>query len=421
MSHLRRPLLVVATTLLLPLIATAATAAAPPSAPTRTTVTKNPAPISATTAAARTLVASALRDADAATWVHQDSTTAYTGVLSATSNATIGSAGSYGTYSTTGLLGNSTLSVTTLSAAQQMYVEGNAPALVNLDSTTFTPDVAPSYANEWIELTPATSNSNETTDYEGYADSSLKDTFSQVSFAGRLTLSAPLTYAGHRARAITGKLTNVGITGTLYVTNTARPLPLAIKANEYGETLSVSWTAWNAGTLPPAPTMSVPFPSAPTTTTTTTSPVTTSTLPAAANFCADVATSSPSSGSSTSTSPTTRAGLIRYIDATLADAPAAYTQIEATIAASPTPDIAAAFTQELSATHSLIYVFTELKVAAEKLPATATAKQVNALLSGYGSALFIVVYILTDELSPVSASISAYCPSLAPTTTTTTP
>ena len=366
-----------------------------------------------------TLVALALRDASSATWVTQNTSVSDPGVYSESASETVSSTAAYGTVTTSGILGTGTISVIELASLQQVFIEGSGPSLVALDATTFSTN-SDTYANQWIELLPNTSNSAETADYGDFDDSTIASTFapSAFHFTGSPTVSPIRSYAGQRVRAITGTIS--GAThATLYVTAAPRPLPVAMRITSSNEVLSVKWSAWNTGTTPAAPTTPLAFP-----TPSTTPPVTTTTTPASANFCADVAALTPTSATTTPTTTSntnTRAQTIRTLSAALARVPALYAAIEATVASAPTPAIAAAYTQLLTDTHSLAYVLTQYLTAAKRLAPRATTKQINALANEYFGALFVIATYSQAATAPVTTTVSAYCPATTTTTTTTTP
>ena len=366
-------------------------------------------PAGASASPGSTMAAKAFSDARASSWVHEEISDAISGTISESANFTAGTTSAAGTLSVGSPSAATNLSFIDLDSANQVYIEGPAPVLTSFDSLTFTPTVAAQYANEWIEMLPSDS------DYNQLSGITVASEFSGYTLTGRVTLGSVVTRGGQKVRAITGTLSGTG-KATLYVTDSARPLPVSLNATSGNVTVHISWDTWNEGSTPAAPPSSVPFPAVSTTTTTTTPPVTTPTTSVSANFCADIAaTNAAVPTTPTSGATTTKARELREIIAARKELPAAYALVVAVINTSPTPAIAAAYTQELGYLHSLGTTLVDISTALKKLSPKATSKEVNATIAKFEGPLITVIFEAAGAIEPVASDVAAYCPSATTT------
>jgi hypothetical protein len=194
----------------------------------------------AATVTASSLLASATRDAIAATSVHEVGVTTQSSTSSTEQeNNDVGTNGGIQQFAfSSGALAD----VIALDAKKKLYIRGNADALTNFFGLDL---VDPNtYAGEWLLVTPKDPN------YRAVAlATTLRSDFDlSLDFKGHLTLGPATTVDGQRVRAISGTVPaqegSPSYSATVYVTVGVRPFPVALHATVSGATYKETWSRW---------------------------------------------------------------------------------------------------------------------------------------------------------------------------------
>ena len=154
-------------------------------------------------------------------------------------------------------LGGGESEVIAFDRLQTLYVRANALGLTSIYSLSSTD--ATTFAGEWMTVTPSDSEYGSI----AYATTLASD-FGQVRFAGAISESGVITYKGRRVRALKGTVPPLDgapkFAGTLYVTATKKPLPVAFVEVNAKATVTVSWSSWGHHYVLHAPSGAVAFP-----------------------------------------------------------------------------------------------------------------------------------------------------------------
>ncbi|MFY9782999.1 MAG: hypothetical protein WAK12_05655 [Acidimicrobiales bacterium] len=210
--------------------------------------------VASASSSGRALLKTALHHATSAGWVHETVQVKRKSVVVQDSLDYIGA--TEGQQYVSGL-GGATSELIAFDQRHMLYVRANSAGLSTLYSLSSTD--AATYANEWLLLTPSDA------DYSSiaYATTLVSD-FGQVRFAGAVTESGVITYAGRRVRALSGVVPAFDgapkFGGTLYVTASGKVLPVTFVERDAKASITVSWADWGHRYVLRAPANPVDFP-----------------------------------------------------------------------------------------------------------------------------------------------------------------
>lgn len=195
------------------------------------------------------LEAKAIADAEGSSWVHEVGHAAEKGHRYSADN-------DIGTFEGRQVIHADTVQAQVLQIGQEAYIKGNPDAIENFFELT--KDDPQQLANTWISLVPSDGG-----EFSTVADAvTLKSDFDDVSLHGALTKGRPVTVEGARCIPIVGHATEKGVgtlTLTLYVSDTATPLPVELKARDKRGTSTTSWSRWGEPVSLTAPPYSVSY------------------------------------------------------------------------------------------------------------------------------------------------------------------
>ena len=203
---------------------------------------------------ARALLRVALHHATSSHWVHESVQIKQKGVVVQEASDDMGATEGLQFVSS---LGGGESEVIAFDRLQTLYVRANALGLTSIYSLSSTD--ATTFAGEWMTVTPSDSEYGSI----AYATTLASD-FGQVRFAGAISESGVITYKGRRVRALKGTVPPLDgapkFAGTLYVTATKKPLPVAFVEVNAKATVTVSWSSWGHHYVLHAPSGAVAFP-----------------------------------------------------------------------------------------------------------------------------------------------------------------
>jgi hypothetical protein len=210
--------------------------------------------VAASVPSARALLRTALDNAISSHWVHESVQVKQKGVLVQESSDDIGTTAGLQFVSS---LGGGESEVIAFHRLQSLYVRANALGLTSIYALSSTD--AATYANKWMTLTPSNA------EYGSVAyGTTLASDFGQVRFSGAIAESGLMTFQGRRVRALRGTVPPLDgapkFAGTLYVTATGKPRPVAFVERDTKATVTVSWSSWGHRYVLHAPTGAVTFP-----------------------------------------------------------------------------------------------------------------------------------------------------------------
>ncbi len=207
-----------------------------------------PAPSSASAAA---LEATAMQDAVNSGWVHEVSHASAKGHLFSSDN-------DIGTFEGRQIIDTDQAQAEVVQIGQEAYIRGNATAISNFFGLT--KNDPQQLANTWISVLPSDGG-----EYTTVIDAvTLKSDFQDESksISGPLSEGHPVTVDGQRCLPITGHVasgTGATATATLYVTDSKRPLPVALKASNNTVVSTTTWSRWGQPATLTAPSDPVSF------------------------------------------------------------------------------------------------------------------------------------------------------------------
>jgi hypothetical protein len=208
----------------------------------------------ATGLSARALLKTALHNATSSHWVHESVQVKQKGVAVQDAEDDIGATEGLQFVSS---LGGGESEVIAFDHSQTLYVRANALGLTSIYALSSTD--ATTFANEWMTVTPSNSEYGSI----AYATDLASD-FGQVRFAGAISESGVITYKGRRVRALRGTVPPIGgapkFVGTLYVTSSGKPRPVAFIEHNAKASITVTWTSWGHHYVLHAPTGAIAFP-----------------------------------------------------------------------------------------------------------------------------------------------------------------
>jgi hypothetical protein len=193
---------------------------------------------SAATLSASSLLGAALHDALSETSVHEVALT----TQSSTTEQEDNDIGTNGGIQQFAFSNGALADVIALDSQKKLYIRGNTYAITNFFGLDLVDPAT--YANEWLLVTPKDSN------YGAVAlATTIKSDFDvSIDLQGHLTLGPVTTKDGQRVRAITGTVPeqdgNSSYHATVYVSDSARPLPVSLSATISGATYKVTWSKW---------------------------------------------------------------------------------------------------------------------------------------------------------------------------------
>ncbi len=200
-------------------------------------------------ATASGLQAKAISDAESSSWVHE--------VGRGTGDGhTFSSANDIGTFEGRQMIHSDKARAEVIQIGQAAYIEGNAAAVSSFFGLT--KDDPQQLADTWISIAP--SDGGEFTTVSDAV--TLKSDFQDVTIPGAVTEGYPVTVDGQRCIPIIGHTSqpSVGtVTSTLYVTDSASPLPVEIKSVAKGGLSTTTWSRWGKAVNLTAPPDAVPF------------------------------------------------------------------------------------------------------------------------------------------------------------------
>ena len=373
------------------------------------TPTTIPAPISTpvATSPAVKLLAAADHDAESQKWVHEYTTANETGIASTTSTAVLGTQTLAGSITTSGILGSGTFSVIDLIKTNREYLKGTAGGLGAFDHLVFTAATEPEYVGKWIKLSAASE------EYMDIGGETLSEEFKSLTLAVPATLSTS-RYDGQKVRAI--HETSGGVDETIYVSDSATPLPVGYLVTTSGVYDSTTWSDWGHGTISVAPVGALAFPVAASSSTTST------TTPTSAAFCSGVTTLDTayttfvSSGSGTAT---TLAEYITLLDTLTPEANGLVTDLESVITAAPTPAIGEDYTVLLGYAKAFVVTLGLINAALAQLPAGSSQTAIGNALGSFEIRLILDASAILYT-GPTNKAAQSFCPGSSTTTSTTT-
>jgi hypothetical protein len=203
---------------------------------------------------ARALLNTALHNATTSRWVHESVQVKQKGVVVQDGTDDIGTTEGLQFVST---LGGGESEIIAFDHVHTLYVRANSLGLTSIYSLSSTD--ATTYAGEWMTVTPSDS------EYRSIAyATTLSSDFGQVRFAGAISESGVITFKGRRVRALKGVVPPFEgapkFVGTLYVTATGKPLPVAFVERNATASVTVSWSSWGHHYVLHTPTGAVVFP-----------------------------------------------------------------------------------------------------------------------------------------------------------------
>jgi hypothetical protein len=203
---------------------------------------------------ARALLGKALHNATTSKWVHENVQVKQKGVAVQDASDDIGATEGLQFVSS---LGGGESEVIAFDHLQTLYVRANALGLTSIYALT-SADAA-TYANVWMSVTPSDSEYSSI----AYATTLASD-FSQVRFKGAISESRVITLDGRKVRALKGVVPPIGgapkFVGTLYVTATAKPLPVTFVERDSKSSITVSWADWGHRYVLHTPSAAITFP-----------------------------------------------------------------------------------------------------------------------------------------------------------------
>jgi hypothetical protein len=208
----------------------------------------------ATGLSARVLLKTALHNATFSHWVHESVQVKQKGVAVQDAEDDIGATEGLQFVSS---LGGGESEVIAFDHAHTLYVRANALGLTSIYALSSAD--ATTYANEWMTVTPSDSEYSSI----AYATDLASD-FGQVRFTGKISETGIIPYKGRRVRELRGTVPPLGgapkFGGTLYISASGKPRPVAFIERNAKASITVTWTSWGHHYVLHAPTSVAAFP-----------------------------------------------------------------------------------------------------------------------------------------------------------------
>ncbi len=205
-----------------------------------------------TPGSALTLLATAMKNAENARWVHETNVSREYGVIVERMADTIGTTSG---QQVTSFANGGQDDLIALDSLGRLYEKANAQGLLDYRITT---DI-PRYANQWMLETP----SNPGYAYNAFG-TTLQSDFSQFDMKVHLEIGPIVTKNGELAREIMGDIPTTAYsstgTETMWVSVTGPTLPLSVRETYGNYVFDETWTGWGRAITFNIPSSTLPYP-----------------------------------------------------------------------------------------------------------------------------------------------------------------